>query len=516
MPNVKFQPRTVNRDRPADVLPLDEISAARNIVPEDRLLRQSGGSAQIGPEPLLYAPRWLLATQTDVDAYWIAAGDGGVCVTDLDTLNADITPAAFQNVKGITSPFTGGVIEQNPVINARNSGPYWWDRLPANPMQPLPDWPVGDLADSVRPFREYLVAMNILASGTRIPDLLRVSDAAPPGLVPQSWTPGVDSQAVERSVAFRPGGLVDGMELVDRFYIYKTASVYLLQLIGGQFIFSTRPVFATFGALARNCIAEWRGQHVVLSDGDLIIHDGINAQSLIDERVRREIFDNLDGASQENSYIYLNAALEQVAVCRPRAGEEYPSEAWVISLTDGTVGQVELLPTTPHVGYGIVSPNAGDLELTWAEKTTTWATDPTRWDQVAFLRTADQPIAAENENTRLWELTDGTEQGGGPLTSKIERSGITLDQADRRKYCRRVWPSFDATLGATLQIEIGSHDHLDEPVTWNTPQDFVVGTTKFINVDVQGYLLAYRISSTSQLPWRVTNMELEVEVMGRY
>jgi len=516
MPNVKFQPRTVNRDRPADMLPLDVVSAAQNVIPEDQLLRQAAGNAQVGPDPLLHEPRWLLAAQTDVDAYWIAAGVTGVVATDLDAINADITPAAFLPVSALTSPYTGGIIEQNPVVNARNSGPYWWDRDPLNVMQPLPDWPVGDLCDAMRPFREYLVAMNILAGGTRVPDLLRVSDAAPPGQVPQSWTPGVDSQAVERSVAFRPGGLVDGLELVDRFYIYKTSSVYLLQLIGGQFIFSTRPVFATFGALARNCVIEWRGQHVVLTDGDLIIHDGITATSLIDERVRREIFDNLNGANQENSYIFLNAAQEQVAVCRPRSGETYPTEAWVISLTDGTVGQTRLLQETPHVNLGIVSPNAGSLELTWAEKTTQWNNDPTRWNEAGFLRTADQLIAAENPGARLWQLERGTQQSGADLVANIERSGIALDAADRRKYCRRVWPSFEAEAGAVFTIEVGAHDHPAAPVLWGPPQPFTVGVDKFVNVSAQGYYLAYRVNATAQLPWRVTNMELEVEEMGRY
>jgi len=516
MANVKFKPTSANYDLAPDGLALDQVTAVRNVVPNDNLLAQAPGYRRIGPDPLQFAPRYLLPTQTDSEAFWIAGGNEGVLVTDLDAIDQDITPPGFLPVGDITQPYTGGIIEQNPVLNVRNSGPYWWDRDLPSPMQPLPGWPDGDLADSVRPFREFLVAMNILAGVTRVPDLVRVSDAAPPGQVPQEWTPAIDNLAVERSVAFNPGGLVDGLQLIDRFYMYKGSSVYLLQYTAGAFVFSVRPVFSTFGALARNCIVEWRGQHIVLADGDLIIHDGINARSLVDERIRREIFDNLDGASQENSYLYLNAAQEVVVVCRPKIGEIYPSEGFVVSLSDNSIGKIDLQPQTPHIGYGIVAQNAGQLETTWDAKTTTWATDPTRWNQAAFLRTADQPLLADSGDRVLIETYNGPLQDGNPLQTHLERVGIALDASDRRKYARRLWPTFEAALGAVFTIEIGSHDHLDTAPVYGPPQTFVVGTDRFVNFDVQGYYLAYRITSSEQLQWRLTNMELELEVMGRY
>jgi hypothetical protein len=62
----------------------------------------------------------------------------------------------------------------------------------------------------------------------------------------------------------------------------------------------------------RNCIAEIDGYHFVLTNNDVILHDGNTAQSVLDKMTRRWLFKNIDVNSIDKSNVEINA-LEQNA-----------------------------------------------------------------------------------------------------------------------------------------------------------------------------------------------------------
>ena len=383
-------------------------------------------------------------------------------------------------------------------------------------MVPLPDWPVLDTAGAMRPFREFLIAMDINVAGTRFNDLLRWSDAAPPGNVPQSWTTGVQSQAGELSVSFNPGELVDGAQLLDRFYVYKTTSVFVMTLVGGIFIFNNRPVFSTFGALARGCIAEWRAQHIVLTDGDLVIHDGTNVRSIANERLRREIFDNMSGDFFDNTYLAISGRFDVLFICRPRGTERFPSEAITLDLNDLSFGHQSLVSTgSPHMLDGLVD-TTQSVEPTWDTKTTTWDTDATRWGESAFSRVENEVIIADFTGLKLQQLGLTEDQDGTPIDAIAERVGISLGRPDVRKFVRRIWPRFYGGAGNTVFVQVGAHDNPNSEPVYSPEQAFTIDVDRFLSVDVSGFYLAYRFRSDTGIAWRLPNFDVEFELMGRY
>ena len=275
----------------------------------------------------LFLPRWMINAQREGVSDFVYGGDTAIAETDGSGVHNDITGALIFDSTGARNPWTGGTI--NNIVIANNlTGPAmsWVTGDPAALL--LPDWPATRFAGSMRVYREFLIAMDITEAGIRDSDLVRWSDAAPPDDVPQSWTVGSQSQAGSASAAFTPGILVDGRALRDAFYIYKTHATYVLQLIGGSLIMSVRPVFSTMGALSRGCIVEWRGQHIVLTDGDVVIHNGVEAQSLVDRRVRRAIFENMDVDNFGNSYLVLDKEAQEVWVCVPSTGNVFPNIAF--------------------------------------------------------------------------------------------------------------------------------------------------------------------------------------------
>jgi len=521
MPREQIKPRGGwSSDLPAEEVPAGFITRAKNVLVRDGALGRAFGFAPFagtGSASTLIGPRFLIANQALGTAFWLYAGDTIVGVTDGFT-HQDITPVGWPDHAGFNGPFSGGIVNQLPVLNSRIDGPFYWQQDFATPgvMVPLPDWPVLDTAGSMRPFREFLIAMDINIAGTRFADLLRWSDAAPPGNVPQSWTTGVQSQAGEISVSFNPGELVDGAQLLDRFYVYKTTSVFVMTLVGGVFIFNNRPVFSTFGALARGCIAEWRAQHIVLTDGDLVIHDGTNVRSIANERLRREIFDSMSGDFFDNTYLAISGRFDVLFICRPRGTEQYPSEAITLDLNDLSFGHQSLVSTgSPHMLDGLVD-TTQSVEPTWDTKTTTWDTDATRWGESAFSRVENEVIIADFTGLKLQQLGLGEDQDGTPIDAIAERVGISLGRPDVRKFVRRIWPRFYGGAGNTVFVQVGAHDNPNSEPAYSPEQAFTIDVDRFLSVDVSGFYLAYRFRSDTGIAWRLPNFDVEFELMGRY
>ena len=524
MPTIQVKPRGGwSDDLPAEEIPPQFINRARNVIIRAGALGRAFPFAPFAgidtaPAPLtLGGPRFLIPNQDEDDAFWLYAANTLVAVTDGFT-HQDITPAGFSDHSADHQPFTGGIVNQLPVLNSILDGPFYWQQDFATPgiMVPLPDWPVGDLAGSMRPFREFLIAMDLIVGGNEFADLLRWSDAAPPGDVPQSWTPGLQSQAGEISVSFNPGEIVDGRQLLDRFYVYKTQSVYVMTLVGGVFVFNNRPVFATFGALAKGCIAEWRGQHIVLTDGDLVIHDGLNVRSIANERLRREIFDPMSGEFFDNSYVAISPRFNLLFICRPRDGEQFASEAITLDLDDLSFGHQSLVSTgAPHIHDGLVD-TTQSLEPTWESKTTTWENDTTRWGESAFLRIENEVIMADFTGNKLQQFGLGPDQDGTPIDAVAERTGLALGDATLRKFVRRVFPRFHGGEGNIVLVSIGAHDDPNAEPIYSAEQEFLIGVDRQLSVDVSGFFLAYRFRTESGIPWRLPAFDVEFEIMGRY
>ncbi len=511
----RISPNELISDISPDELPPEAVNSARNVVSVDGALRQAlPFESRYGS--LLFPPRWLLGTTDGVTAWLLYCAATGIAVSDGAT-QTDLTPVGF--VPPVQdNPFTGGIINQLPVVNTGAQPPLYWDHA-ALTMLDLPGWPAGDRARVVRPFREYLIAMGIETGGVTYPDLLRWSDAAPPGDVPQDWTASPTSDAGEASVSFNPGELVDGRQLVDRFYVYKTGSTYVLQYVAGAFVFTQRPIFSTVGLLTSNCVVEYRGRHICLTDGDVVAHDGVTVESLVSEKIRREIFDNLDGDNFENSYLALDPERRALFVCRPRAGEKYPSEAFVLNLEDGRASHQALNPNgTAHIAYALTPAPATAGGDTWATSPYTWANTPNRWNTGNVAnRTADKLVLADISGQLAHELGAGGNQGGLVIEAELRRQGIALDPEVNRVYVRRLWLSSNAPAGTALLVSVGATDDPDAEPQWSPEQAMVVDDTQFINVNgITGRYVAYRIRAVGQQPWRLNSVRMEYERAGRF
>ena len=172
-------------------------------------------------------------------------------------------------------------------LNNPNDVPQAWTPSASNNFDALSNWDANHTCRALRPYKNFLIALDVTKTATRYPHLVMWSDAADPGLVPGSWVPSATNRAGEYPLSETDDFVVDGLSLRDTFVVYKQESCWGMQLIGGDNVFRFYRMFDNVGVLGAHCAIEFkRGQHAVFAPDDIVIHDGVTARSIVDNRVK--------------------------------------------------------------------------------------------------------------------------------------------------------------------------------------------------------------------------------------
>jgi hypothetical protein len=220
----------------------------------------------------------------------------------------------------------------------------------------LPNWPAGYTAKFIRPFGVFLVAGNIFDGVAQRPFRLKWSHPAVPGSVPTSWDatdPATD--AGERDLGITSDELVDGLSLGDIFIIYRENSTWGMRFIGRPDIFQTWQITQESGILARDCVLDTPQGHFVVTEKDVVLHQGTKAsfQSLVETQLRRWLFSQIDSTYFYNCFVVRNAPMKEIWFCFPEKGEVYANLALVWSWAGKGIG-VRSLPNVPFAWGGVV------------------------------------------------------------------------------------------------------------------------------------------------------------------
>ena len=116
--------------------------------------------------------------------------------------------------------------------------------------------------------------------------------------IPDSWdeTDTTKSAGTNDLVGMKTG-IVDGAVLGSNFIIYSSDSIFLMEFVGGNFIFNFRKLFTDEGLISQNCVVEVEGKHYCFGPADIYVHDGTTKQSIRAERSRMICFHHSSGRS---------------------------------------------------------------------------------------------------------------------------------------------------------------------------------------------------------------------------
>ena len=437
-----------------------------------------------------------------------------------NTTHTDITRALGNYTGAATDKWTGCTLSDILILNNGVDDPQYWAGNTGTPFAALTNWPANTKCKVMRSFDGALVALNITESGTNYKSMVRVSASADPGTLPATWVPAATNDAVrvEGKMSETPDAIVDGLELGERFMVYKENSTYAMHLIGGTDVYAFENVSRMFGALAVNCVApvarNGASAHAVFSDGDIVLNQGAEGpQSIIDEVNRRWLFNNLDSDNRQKSFAVSYQYRNEVWFCFPEIGHTWPNKAMVWNYKDNT-WSIREIPNLAHANTGVINVTSVD---TWNSRTDVWNDAYQTWGADEYSKTTKRLMMASTD-TGLYLADAGISFAGSPMTAYIEHSGMDFEEIglgqNRVKLCKGVRMVVDAPAGTVIRVYVGTQDDMESSIDWGTPQDFTVGTSKYVDFLTGGTFLGIKFESVAQGPWRIKEFSLDIEDLG--
>lgn len=461
------------------------------------------------PEPLLQimpylsqnTPFWLGGSTTKLR---ITTGIGGW--VDYSRLVGGAYTASQ------TNNWNGGFLAGVAIMNNGSDVPQ--SLMPtANNFTNLPNWPSTYRAKVVRPFKNYLIALNLTVNSVLYPTVVKWSAPADPGEVPSTWDPAdPTNDAGENPLADTPGAIVDGKKLRDAFIIYKEDAVYSMRYIGGAFVFQFQQLFDDIGMIATNCAAEFDGKHFVVGRGDVYVHNGVQKQSVIDGDMKDFLFNAIADQNIQNTFVVPDYNNTEMWVCFAQstgaANSGYCDKAcvWNWATDEWSIRDI---PRLISAAAGVVDPQDPD---TWDSDANAWDTDATVWGSQTYNPAKNKIVLLSNIDNKIYVVGESNRFDGAIFQSYLERSALYFGDDLRMKSATTLTPHMSGS--GTVNFYIGTTNIQDAPMTWHGPYPYRIGVDHHITFRHFGRYVGLRVEMTSEKYWNFNGYTLEFTPMA--
>jgi hypothetical protein len=417
------------------------------------------------------------------------------------------------------------------------------DRVPwaftpgATDFVALANWTSTHKCQSLRSFKDYLIALNIDKNGTLYPNMVKWSNIAQYGSVPDSWDPAdTTKSAGENTLSEIKTEILDGMTLRNSFVIYATDQVHQMEYTAGPDVFQVFKVTSDRGILNTNCVTEVDGIHYVFDDDDIYGYDGAgNPRSICDQRVRNYIFRNIDLLKKNKAFVYHNEATHEIWFCHNSKSDDcfytgndctYNNCAAVYNYTDNTWTFYDL----PNVSS--MSASTLDESTTWSATTLTWDNAGGSWSDQEGRKirstfatsvidtdigiTASRILNADDDVHVSLSLP--AEDEAAPLVY-VERTGMDMDDYGEEirayKMFRGIYPQVRCKGSATVNFKFGGTTYLNEEVTWEAMQEFNPQTDYKCDTRANGRYLSWYAEAVDDNAFFLSGYDLDVIAPSR-
>lgn len=517
MPKRVIQPvGGILRDLPKIGLPDGALTSGVNIRVRNGVLetppqfREVYTTAQV-------APLWALeVVRSATDHFWIYASDEDVYVVDEGNTHKEISKSGTTYSGTATGAWNGGIFGTIPVMTNNSEVPQQWSSIDFATPQLLTDlsnWETdiasGATCKVLRPFRQYLVALNTTEGATDFPQRVRWSDKGSANTLP-TWDASDPAQdAGFEDLLESYDEIIEGLPLRDRFMIYKDNETYLMSFTGGSAVMSFRQLFKTSGILATHCAVEYRGNHFVFTQGDCIVHDGNTVKSIIDRQNREYLFSQMDSVNYDRSFVCLNEEEDEVWFCFPEDGQDYATHAMTYSMQNGKWGEREL-PGVRFATQGEINQTGSD---TWDSDSGSWDSDTSRWDESEYNPAEQKLILAGTDDTKLFEVGNSNTADGTVVRCNASRESDPFGDTDQLVRINRVRPIIEANDGTVFTIRIGTQTKPSDAIDY-TDYTFTYGTDEQVNTRKTGKYISWEVETEEDTSWKLTALEFEFVAMG--
>jgi len=398
----------------------------------------------------------------------------------------------------------------------------------------LANWPSGYKTTALRSFGDFLLALGTVEAGNvAYPNRVRFSDPVVANSVPSTWdeTDATNSAGFNDLVQMKTP-IVDGATLGPNFLVYSQDQVWMMEFVGGTFIFNFRKLFDDAGVISQNCIAEIEGRHYVFDRDDIYVTDGNTRQSICDGRVRDYIFSGIDNSKTEVCFVQHNANLEEVYfcyhsgddmalytdgnACNRAAVYNYKEDNWTFqdlpNVISGSAANINSV-----VSYAGATQTYANIGGSYHDQESPFAQHPLLVSKIGGGLTAAKLYGVDLvDRGSLSQAVDTTVTN--PFL--LERIGLDLDDLGiplaGYKVISQVFPqvstsnsngTFNFTFGAANTPNATPNYGLN--VSFNSLVDYKVDTR------MSGRYLSYKLTSDTTKDFAFSGMDVEVVVTGR-
>lgn len=490
---------------PSD-LPLEKWTGGNNIKFRNGKVTKADGYTSVFPTPP-FAPLHVMPFLTQNTPFWVSASATQIYVTQGTVWTNYSRTVGGAYTASQTNNWSGGFLGGVCVLSNGSDVPQ--SLLPtANFFTNLPNWPATYRAKVVKPFKNYLVALNLTVNSEVFPTAVKWSAPADPGEVPSTWDPAdPTNDAGETSLSDSAGAIVDGCKLRDSFIIYKEDSVYSMRYIGGVFVFQFQQLFDDIGVIAPGCVAEFDGKHFVVGRGDVYVHNGIQKSSVIDGAMKDYLFTTIKGQNIQNTFVIPDYANTEMWICYAAstgaANAGYCDKALIWNWKENSWSQRDV-PNLIDADYGVIDPQESDA---WDNDPNAWDTDASVWGSQTYNPAKTKILLASNVDNKLYVLGESNTFNGATFQSYLEKSDIYLDDDYKVKVVNSVTPHLSGN--GVVKIYVGHAMLQDAPVVWEGPYNYTIGQSFKVDTRVKGRYLGVRFMFDSTAPWTLNGYTLE-------
>ena len=492
-------------------------------------------------ESLLYGT-WKPGTSKG--SLWVARGNSHENISKRASGGA--TPFEYECSPEYSWDYT--TLSNTVIFNTRLSDPQGIKNGQAY-FSDLPGWgkPTSSTtanwkANRIRAFKNYLLCMGMWENGVEFPQRVRWSDVAMVGSLPSNWYENDQTKdGGFNDLTDSLSHIIDGRPLRDSFVVYTNRDTFIMDYVGGTMVFNFRKIFSDSGMLAPNCCVEFEGQHFVISEDDIFVHNGSTRRSVATGRVKDYLMAQIASNNHEATRVYAYPARKEIWItyvsdgntpsnaddkvwsCDKAAIWSWQYDTW--SFTD--------LPNIYDIGIGL-SPET-DSRFWYDSEFVPTPEDPTQygdypWEDpkipediwknkvqgftrhVMFGASSDMCFY-NLDSGYYWEKYDAVSKtiSKVPVVCELERSALDFDEQEPdisyHKWWRAVYPQMGGT--GTVRFYVGGSNSPNGEPVWDSWQDFDIELDSKVDCFSNYRYPAIKLLDSTEGEWSMVGYDVE-------
>jgi len=509
-------------------LPPEAWSDGNNVRFLDKKVEKMKGEEAVYGTPTV-APYGIVWARESVPVGWLYQGLDDIYHVDDTPTHTKITRTSGVYTGAVGDHWRTTFLNGMPVMTNGIDDPQSWNPLtPATKLVDLPNWPANWECKIIKAFQNHLCAYNITKSSANYNSLISWSQSADPGTLPASWdvTDATIDAGDNPNMADTNGAIFDVVSLRDQMIIYKEDAFWSQQFIGGNYIFGFKRMFSQgdVGILAPRCAVPLPkgSRHFVVTPTDIIIHNGQDLESILTERWRSWLWDNMDSDNSENTFVIPNYLRKEIWVCFPSqtAISGIPNKALIWNYDNNTLSSRDI----PAAFAGALGKVIPPTSQSWDADSGTWDDDASDWIVSSNDFTSREILLACPTATLLKGVERLDTFNGTNMTSFVQREGLAVFGKDSegkpksdfslRKLWTGLYPKIEGT--GPVDVRVGVQEKAGGAITWATSQSFIPGTDDKLDFALSGRLLAIEFKSSGATNWKLSGYDLEVQPLGKF